>query len=318
MAQGIPSSTRSFSSFSPWPYRLALLTTVCTLPLLFVGGLVTSLGVGLAVPDWPTTFGYNMFLYPWSQMIGGIFYEHSHRLLGSAVGVLTILLTITLWTTERRPWMRWLGLIALLAVIVQGVLGGLRVVLLENLLALIHGGFAQAFFAFLAALTLLASAEWQSSDRQPHKTVPDAASVQRLSAITTVGIYIQIILGAVVRHTGSGAEVHILGAVLVAGIVFWLVDWTVQSYAEHISITRSALLLRRLLLFQLVLGMFAYLGKYTPNGAFLSPYVVLLSTAHVVIGALMLATSVRLTLRFYRDGVALSARPAFTPEQVSA
>ncbi len=315
MAHGIPSPARSSSSVSPWPYRIALLTTVCTLPLLFVGGLVTSLGVGLAVPDWPTTFGYNMFLYPWSQMVGGIFYEHSHRLLGSTVGLLTILLTVTLWTLERRPWMRWLGLIALLAVIVQGVLGGLRVVLVENLLALIHGGFAQAFFAFLAALTLLASAEWHN--RQPHKAIPDAASVQRLSIITTAAIYIQIILGAVVRHTGSGAEVHILGAVLVAGVIFWLVDWVVQSYAGHTALTRSALLLRRLLLFQLALGVFAYIGKYTLSGAFLSPYTVPLSTAHVVIGALMLATSVRLTLRSYRNGLAFSARPPFTPEQVS-
>ena len=314
MAHLSPSS--ALSSFSPWPYRFALLTTVCTLPLLFVGGLVTSLGVGLAVPDWPTTFGYNMFLYPWSQMVGGIFYEHSHRLLGSAVGFLTILLTVALWTTERRPWMRWLGVVALLAVIVQGVLGGLRVVLLENLLALIHGGLAQAFFAFLAALTLLASAEWQN--RQPQKTVPDAASVQRLSVITTVALYAQIVLGAVVRHTGSGAEVHILGAVLVAGLVFWLVDWIVQSYADHPAVLRSALLLRRLLFVQLGLGVLAYLGKYTASGAFLSPAVVVLATAHVVIGALMLATGVRLSLRSYRDGVAPSARPAFNPEQVSA
>lgn len=311
MAHGLPSSARSFS-VSPWPYRLALLTTVCTLPLLFVGGLVTSLGVGLAVPDWPTTFGYNMFLYPWSQMVGGTFYEHSHRLLGSVVGLLTSLLTVTLWTLERRPWMRWLGLIALLAVIVQGVLGGLRVVLVENLLALIHGGFAQAFFAFLAALTLLASAEWQN--RQPPKVVSDAASVQRLSVITTAALYIQIILGAVVRHTGSGAEVHILGGVLVAGVIFWLVDWVVESYAGHIAITRSALLLRRLLLFQLGLGTFAYVGKYTLSGASFSPYIVLLATAHVVIGALMLATSVRLTLRSCRDGMAFSTRPTRTPE----
>ncbi len=316
MAHVIPSSARPSSPFSPWPYRFALLTTVCTLPLLFVGGLVTSLGVGLAVPDWPTTFGYNMFLYPWSQMVGGIFYEHSHRLLGSAVGLLTILLTITLWTAESRLWMRWLGLIALLAVIVQGVLGGLRVVLVENLLALIHGGFAQAFFAFLAALTLLVSAEWQN--QWPQKTVPDATSVQRLSVITTAAIYVQIILGAVVRHTGSGAEVHILGAVLVAGIIFWLVDWVVESYAGYIPITRSALLLRRLLLFQLVLGLLSYLGKYTSNESFLSLYVVLLTTAHVVVGALLLATSVRITLRSYRNGVTLSARPPFTSEQVPA
>src|ERR1051326_6889188 len=82
---------------SPWPHRLALLLTCATFPLLFVGGLVTSLGAGLAVPDWPTTFGYNMFLYPWSKMIGGIFYEHSHRLIASSVGLITIALAWTFW-----------------------------------------------------------------------------------------------------------------------------------------------------------------------------------------------------------------------------
>src|ERR1044072_7938661 len=94
---------------SPWPRRLALLTTVATFPLLFVGGLVTSTGAGLAVPDWPTTFGYNMFLYPWSKMVGGIFYEHSHRLVASCVGLLTIAFTIAVWLRESRAWLRWLA-----------------------------------------------------------------------------------------------------------------------------------------------------------------------------------------------------------------
>src|SRR5262245_65461932 len=107
-------------SLSPWPRRLALMTAIATLPLLFVGGLVTSTGAGLAVPDWPTTFGYNMFLYPWSKMIGGIFYEHSHRLIGSVVGFLTILLAVTLWYKESRQWLRWLGIVGLGAVIAQG------------------------------------------------------------------------------------------------------------------------------------------------------------------------------------------------------
>src|SRR5262245_5852427 len=101
------------SSFSPWPHRLALVLAWATFPLLFIGGLVTSLGVGMAVPDWPTTFGYNMFLYPWSKMIGGIFYEHSHRLVASAVGLLTIGLALTFWVYERRRWLRWLGVAAL-------------------------------------------------------------------------------------------------------------------------------------------------------------------------------------------------------------
>src|SRR6266704_162975 len=126
------------SSFSAWPHRLAVILACATLPLLFIGGLVTSKGAGLAVPDWPTTFGYNMFLYPWSKMVGNILYEHSHRLIGSAVGLLTIALALVLWRKESRPWLRWLGVVALGAVIAQGVLGGLRVVFLQQTLAIIH------------------------------------------------------------------------------------------------------------------------------------------------------------------------------------
>ena len=152
-------SARHPSSFSPWPHRLAVILACATFPLLFIGGLVTSLGVGLAVPDWPTTFGYNMFLYPWSKMIGGIFYEHSHRLVASCVGLLTIALALTLWLKEPRPWLRWLGVAALALVIVQGVLGGLRVVLLQPTLAIIHACFAQAFFALTVSLALFTARE---------------------------------------------------------------------------------------------------------------------------------------------------------------
>ena len=132
---------------SPWPHRIALILACATFPLLFIGGLVTSKGAGLAVPDWPTSFGYNMFLYPWSKMVGNIFYEHSHRLVASFVGLLTIALVLTFWLRERRAWLRWLGVGALGLVIAQGVLGGLRVVLLEDTLAIVHAATAQAFFA---------------------------------------------------------------------------------------------------------------------------------------------------------------------------
>src|SRR5574341_2080325 len=126
---------------SPWPHRLAILTAGATFLLILAGGLVTNTGAGLAVPDWPTTFGYNMFLYPWSRMIGGIFYEHGHRLVASVVGVLTIALALTFWLKENRMWLRWLGIAALGLVVVQGVFGGLRVVLLQQTLAIIHACF---------------------------------------------------------------------------------------------------------------------------------------------------------------------------------
>src|SRR5713101_8321665 len=106
---------------SRWPHRLAVVTAAATLVLIFVGGLVTNTGSALAVPDWPTTFGYNMFLYPWSRMVGGVFYEHSHRLIGSLVGLLTVAFAVSLWVTEQRKSVRILGLVAVAAVVVQGI-----------------------------------------------------------------------------------------------------------------------------------------------------------------------------------------------------
>src|SRR5215468_7172473 len=111
--RGTAAFANPHSSLSAWPHRLAMILVCATFPLLFIGGLVTSKGAGLAVPDWPTTFGYNMFLYPWSKMVGNIFYEHSHRLVASAVGLLTIALTVAFWLRERRQWLRWLGMLAL-------------------------------------------------------------------------------------------------------------------------------------------------------------------------------------------------------------
>ena len=283
---------------SPWPHRLALVTTIATLPLLFVGGLVTSTGAGLAVPDWPTTFGHNMFLFPWSQMVGGIFYEHSHRLLGSLVGVLTVLLSFVLWRTDARPIVRWLGVVALGAVIMQGVLGGLRVVLLQHTLAIIHACFAQAFFALLAVLTVLTSAEWkQETARKP---AIDAAKVQRLGLLTAGFIYLQLILGALVRHTGEWVEMHIIGAALVSIHVILLAARVRRSHADQRPLTRSAHYLLSLLILQLVLGFGAYLGKFTESGAFLSPFVIALATSHVVVGALMLVACAVLTLWAYQ------------------
>src|SRR5689334_2500649 len=114
------------STDNPWLARFAVLTALATLALIALGGLVTSHGVGMSVPDWPTTYGYNMFLFPVSKWVGGIFYEHTHRLAASLVGFLTLILAVWLWLKESRAWLRWLGIFALFAVVLQGVLGGLR------------------------------------------------------------------------------------------------------------------------------------------------------------------------------------------------
>jgi len=293
------------------------MTAVATFPLLFVGGLVTSMGAGLAVPDWPTTFGYNMFTYPWSKMVGGIFYEHSHRLFGSLVGFLTILLAISLWKLESRQWLRWLGVVALGAVIFQGALGGLRVVLLQQTLAIIHACFAQAFFALAASIALFTSPEW--SGRPKTKLSTDAGRIQRLGLFTIGFLLLQLILGSIVRHRGELVDVHIGGAFLAALHVLLLANRLCRHHADVPPLARSAHLLRLLLVAQLILGFGTYLAKFTASGMFLNPYLVLLATSHVVIGALMLVTSVRLTLRAFRflSTQQQPTHPQFAPGQAS-
>lgn len=284
---------------SAWPHRLALLTAACMVPLLFIGGLVTSKGAGLAVPDWPTTFGYNMFLYPWSKMIGDIFYEHSHRLVASGVGLLTVILAFWLWFFERRSWMRWLGALALALVIIQGVIGGLRVVLVEETLAILHACLAQAFFALTVSLVFFTSREWAEEPKKTER--PDALRVQRLCVLTTAMIYLQGAFGAVLRYAGSGLRLHLLFAGLVALHVALLSVRIFNSHLRPKKLLVPAVLLSGLLLAQLALGLGSYLGKFTPIGSSLPALAtVVLRTTHVVTGALMLVTSLVLTLRSYR------------------
>jgi cytochrome c oxidase assembly protein subunit 15 len=294
---------------------MAVILACATFPLLFIGGLVTSLGVGLAVPDWPTTFGYNMFLYPWSKMIGGIFYEHSHRLVASCVGLLTIALALTLWLKEPRPWLRWLGVGALALVIIQGVLGGLRVVLLQQTLAIIHACFAQAFFALTVSLALLTSKEW----RNPPQSAPitDGGRLRRLATITTALIYIQIIFGALLRHTGERLDGHLLFAALVAVHVILLLLRITRQHGADIALTRLGFSLGGLLLGQLLLGAGSYLSKFTAVMPLPAGALVLITTSHLIIGALMLVTSLTIALRalrFSRPVGSTQGRPVLTEQ----
>ena len=148
---------------NPWLHRFAVLTAFSTFLLLGLGGLVTSHEAGMSVPDWPNTYGYNMFLFPVSQWVGGIFYEHTHRLLASGVGLMTTLLAVWLWFKDARPWMRWLGVAAFLLVVAQGVLGGLRVTLHRDSLGIFHGTLAQLFFVLTCALALFTSRWWSAA-----------------------------------------------------------------------------------------------------------------------------------------------------------
>jgi heme a synthase len=286
------------SVFSPWPHRIALILACATFPLLFIGGLVTSKGAGLAVPDWPTTFGYNMFLYPWSKMIGNIFYEHSHRLVASFVGLLTVALVLTFWLRERRGWLRWLGVGALGLVIVQGVMGGLRVVLLEDTLAIVHAALAQAFFALTVALAVFTSAGWQNVSATHPLT--DGGRLRRLCAVATGLVYLQAIFGAVLRHTGERLDAHLAFAALVALHVVLILIRVTRHHSNVPALTRPALLLFGLLMLQLALGTLSYMAKYTTLLRLTLNPIVLITTTHLAVGALILAASAVLTLRAFR------------------
>ena len=187
-----------------WLNRFAWFTAFATLLLICSGGMVTSKGVGLAVPDWPTTFGYNMFLFPASKWIGGIFFEHTHRLIASTVGFLTIILAAWLWFADPRRWVRMLGIAAVGGVILQGVLGGLRVTMLKDEIGIFHACLAQAFFGLIVIIALVTSRSWRSpggtvvAGVSPAQT--DGKTRRVIALVTTVFIYLQLALGATMRH----------------------------------------------------------------------------------------------------------------------
>jgi cytochrome c oxidase assembly protein subunit 15 len=338
-----------------------------------MGGLVTSTDSGLAVPDWPTTFGYNMFLYPLSKTVSGflfsvdptlqtdldegnlsenlrsalenneisisenavisteeegdrwrltdseneriytliksdarldvyvhgVLYEHTHRLIGSIVGVLTILLLVVIWAKDDRGWLKLLGVIALLAVIIQGVMGGLRVTHLSRALAIVHACFAQVFFGLTASLVLFTSRGWLKVWQRIEGT--SASRLRRLSGITLVLIYVQFVFGAILRHTGTRLDAHLLFAALVTIHVFLLSGRVLRDYLGYLRLVRPVLVLSGLLAVQLVLGGAAYVAEFTSVGEVVSSSMsVIITTAHVAIGALMLVMSVVVTVSVYR------------------
>src|SRR5215467_12686765 len=166
--------------------------------------MVTSTNSGLSVPDWPTSYGYSMYSFPLSKMVGGIFYEHGHRLIASTVGFLTIGLVVFLWRVDPRRWMRWLGVIGLGAVILQGVLGGLTVIyMLPAPVSISHAGLAQAFFCLTVSVAVFTSRGWLS----PARPIVDDATLRRRALALTILIYVQILLGATMRHIGAGLAI---------------------------------------------------------------------------------------------------------------
>src|SRR5690349_742607 len=178
-------------------HKYSRLVVACTILLILAGSFVTSTDSGLSVPDWPTTYGWNMFAFPLSKMVGGIFYEHGHRLIASAVGMLTIGLAVWLWVVDPRRWMRWLGVAALGAIVAQGVLGGLTVLFfLPPAVSTAHAGLAEIFFCMTVAIALFTGPGWIAGygDSAHSATGVDDPALRRLATLTTIVIYVQILI----------------------------------------------------------------------------------------------------------------------------
>jgi cytochrome c oxidase assembly protein subunit 15 len=298
-----------------WLHRFAKFVTACTVLLLLAGSLVTSTGSGLSVPDWPTTYGWNMFTFPPSKWVGGIFYEHGHRLIASSVGFLTIILAAWLWFADPRRWMKRLGLAALGAVILQGVLGGITVLFfLPTAISTAHAGLAEIFFCLTVAISLFTSPGWN----RPSVRVDDDM-LRRVAAATTVLIYVQIIVGATMRHSDAGLAIpdfpwmfghlipdhwdpkiaihfaHRVGALVVTMAVLATSAHIWYHHRGVRALVRPATILVALVAVQVTLGALTVLtGKN-----------VWINSVHLVCGALVLATSLVITLRSWRVKFAL-------------
>ena len=258
---------------------------------------MTGNDAGLSVPDWPTSFG--TFRMP--RMVGGIKFEHGHRMIAGTVGILTILLAIWIWRQDSRRWVRWVGFAAVMAVLAQAVLGGITVLwYLPVAISTAHATLAQIFFCLAASLAFFTSPDWHWDETKLED--PSTPSLQHLTMITTGVILVQLILGAVYRHSKDGIIApHVVGACVVTLLVGWVVSTVLMRFAKQPGLLHPALLLGGLLVAQLFLGMGSYFMKMAARSAPQPlPPVVDITTTHVAVGALLLVTSLYLTYQARR------------------
>jgi heme a synthase len=295
-------------------HLFAVVVALATAILIFAGGLVTSTGSGLSVPDWPNTYGWFMFTFPLEKMVGGIWYEHTHRLIASAVGFLILVQAFWLWRVEPRRWVRRLGWLALAAVITQGMLGGITVLwYLPTPISIAHASLAQLVFCATVALALFTSRGWHRA-YAARGEMPNDRTLQAVAATTTGLIYLQIVVGATMRHTGAGLAIpdfpwafgqlvpphwdagiavhfaHRVGALVVSFLAVATAGHVFYHHAGRRELVGPAVLLLTLVAVQITLGALTVLsGKH---------YII--NSLHVVTGASVLVTSLVLTLRAHR------------------
>jgi heme a synthase len=308
------------SIYHALPHRVAVCLVCVVFPLIWVGGLVTTYDAGMAVPDWPGTYGYNLFLYPWTTWLAGpwnLFIEHGHRLLGAFAGLITLLFAAAVFRYDTRLSMRFLAQLAVALVVFQGVLGGQRVLLNARSIALVHGCVGPLYFAFCAMCCVLTSRTWYSPPQ-----LQSAGNLTRASFLGLILMIVQLVLGAMVRHPADDTSPYFFRSVLFAhlflgaGLVahLFILAWSVRRQAkEMLWLERPATRLILLACGQMVLGFASLIVKYgwpqwLGGEWFAADFTVqaksfwsaMILTAHVANGSLILAHLAVLWLRCLR------------------
>jgi cytochrome c oxidase assembly protein subunit 15 len=286
-----------------WLHRFSLLVASATFFLIIAGALVTSHDAGLATPDWPLSNGQ---VFP--KMVGNLFWEHGHRMVATTVGMLTIVLTIYLFRKEPRRWVRCLGAFALLAVIAQGLLGGLTVKLMLPLaVSTAHATLAQLFFCITVSLAVFTSASWLKD--QPGIDEHPGLPIRYLCLAATLTIFLQLIIGATLRHSATWDKplptdlvlTHVGGAIAVTILLATACTMILLRHSGQSFLTRPAAIALTLLGTQLLLGVAAYVTRLaSPNDPQPLNPMISITVAHVACGALVFAAAIALTLRAFK------------------
>ena len=278
-------------------HKFANFVVAWTVLLFIAGALVTSNNAALSVPDWPKSFG--TWFPSLRQLAGGAFFEHSHRVIAGVMGVLTLVLAILIWMKDGRRWLRWFGLIAVLGVVVQAVLGG-EVVrqLLQYWLPVLHACFAQIVFAAVLGIAVFTS-KWWITER-PQLADAGSPSIHALAILNAAVIFLQVVLGAGFRHSEIPEWPHVVGAFGVLAMVMWTAVAMRKRFGDAPEMARTRGMLHSIFGIQFVLGFGAYWARLTTETSGPSSAGVLLTVTHTVVGALLFALSVLIVLVCYR------------------
>jgi cytochrome c oxidase assembly protein subunit 15 len=311
----------NFPSIQRTPYnrahhRFTVLAASCVFLLVIAGALVTSNEAGLSVPDWPTSFGS---IYRIPPLVGGVKFEHGHRMLAEFIGLLTIVVAVWTQKVDQRRWMRILGWSALGTVIAQGVLGGLTVLFyLPPAISTAHATLAQTFFCIMVSIAFFTSKSWVESpvmviapDTRPRLTT--------LSLLTVSAVWLQLIMGAAFRHSGIRLLPHLIGAAVVFCMVNWLAITTLKRHRATPQLATPASLLLTLLMVQITLGLASYITRVLWSQGASAPLtsMIVSTVAHVACGALVLVTTVILSIQIHRHAVPLDVQQA-TSSRISS